>query len=529
MLQVSQKLSLKQKRTLASKDLSYWASEFVALERGSPLSFKDYPYLIGIYQDSHPKQVFIKATQLGLSTYAALRVIYGCINKYPLGAIYFFPTDSAISAFSKGRITPLIENNPVSIKPYVEETDTVGLKRIKNTFLHLKGMGTRLAVLSVPADIVIFDELDNADPELRNMARKRMSASAFKEEISLSNPSIPGYGVDYEFQLSDQKYFLLKCPHCGEYNCVEETFPDCLTPTGNTITIGGRSCKEYILSCSKCKKELDKTEGEWVAKYPKVTESSGYRLSQLISPTVSATEIYNEYKAAQMSGQLTAFYNMSLGMAYVTAREKLEVPQILALCDQAFPEDPFKGTEVIACGIDQGADLHVAFKKWKGKKCLTWFAIEKDFEALDKYVKLCGRVVIDALPETRLARALADRFPGKVFLNYYNVHQKGSVKWTEDEDKADYRVEENRTESLDTSHSMWAEGINVIQARSPEVEEFAQHLANTAKKLDIDAETGSKRFVYIKIGPDHFRHADNYATIALNEITSKGNGIIDYV
>jgi hypothetical protein len=35
-----------------------------------------------------------------------------------------------------------------------------------------------------------------------------------------------------------------------------------------------------------------------------------------------------------------------------------------------------------------------------------------------------------------------------------------------------------------------------------------------AKKLEEDDETGSKRYVYVKLGPDHFRHAYNYEAMA---------------
>ena len=46
------------------------------------------------------------------------------------------------------------------------------------------------------------------------------------------------------------------------------------------------------------------------------------------------------------------------------------------------------------------------------------------------------------------------------------------------------------------------------------IEEFALHLHNVAKRLEEDEETGSKRYVYVKLGPDHFRHAFNYECIA---------------
>jgi hypothetical protein len=39
-----------------------------------------------------------------------------------------------------------------------------------------------------------------------------------------------------------------------------------------------------------------------------------------------------------------------------------------------------------------------------------------------------------------------------------------------------------------------------------------------AKKLEEDEETGSKRYIYVKLGPDHFRHAFNYETMARHSV-----------
>ena len=46
------------------------------------------------------------------------------------------------------------------------------------------------------------------------------------------------------------------------------------------------------------------------------------------------------------------------------------------------------------------------------------------------------------------------------------------------------------------------------------MDEFATHCANTAKKLEEDEETGSKTYTWVKLGPDHYRHALNYWGIA---------------
>ena len=165
-------------------------------------------------------------------------------------------------------------------------------------------------------------------------------------------------------------------------------------------------------------------------------------------------------------------------------------------------------------GVDQGKDLHVVIGKKQSQKAgkLVHLGVYRDWEELDRLMNNfhVNRCVVDALPETRNARAFANQFPGKVFLNYYNEHQKGSYAWNEKE----LIVSCNRTESLDASHKEILEGEIVLPRRCDIVRIFAEHMHNVAKKLEEDEETGSKRYVYVKLGPDHFRHAFNYEAMA---------------
>jgi len=165
-------------------------------------------------------------------------------------------------------------------------------------------------------------------------------------------------------------------------------------------------------------------------------------------------------------------------------------------------------------GVDQGRDLHVVIGKRtsvvEGK--IEHLGIYKDWEELDRLMKAfrVGRCVVDALPETRNARAFAERHKGKIYLNFYNEHQKGSYRW----DEAQRIVSANRTESLDASHREVMEHSLVLPKECEIVREFARHMHNVAKRLEEDEETGSKRYVYVKLGPDHFRHAFNYEAMA---------------
>ena len=165
-------------------------------------------------------------------------------------------------------------------------------------------------------------------------------------------------------------------------------------------------------------------------------------------------------------------------------------------------------------GVDQGKDLHVVIGKKHPQKAgkLVHIAIYRDWEELDRLMTNFKvlRCVVDALPETRNARAFAERFRGRVYLNYYNERQKGSYAWNEKE----LIVQCNRTESLDASHKEVMERSIILSRQVEIVKEFAEHLHNVAKKLEEDEETGSKRYVYVKLGPDHFRHAFNYEAMA---------------
>ena len=147
---------------------------------------------------------------MGLTSKAMLKVVYGARFGGYRGILYLFPSKSDVTDFSKGRIDPLIDENPDTIGSWIRDTDAANIKRIWNAFLYLRGMKSRTGLKSVPADLVIFDELDEAPQNAVDMAMERMSHSEYKEAWKLSNPTLPDYGIDKAFQQTDQRYWLLK-------------------------------------------------------------------------------------------------------------------------------------------------------------------------------------------------------------------------------------------------------------------------------------------------------------------------------
>jgi hypothetical protein len=481
------------------KPLGQWARELPVILDGRPFTFDRHEYLIEPYRDSHPNQTFMKAAQLGLTSLAMLRAIYSARYRRLKGILYLFPSRSDVIDFSKGRVTPLIEDNPVSIGQWIRDTDAAGIKQVWNAFIYFRGMRSRSGLKSVPIDFLIMDELDEAPQNAVDMAMERMAHSEFKEVLKLSNPSLPDYGIDKAFQETDQRYWLLKCPRCNQYTCLEDTFPACLVETDDRV----------IRACQKCGAELNPSVGEWVAKKPRITDKRGYHYSQLFSHFVDPADILHQFRT---TSNLADFYNLKIGVPYVEAEHRLSVQEVLALCGS----DGIVSSDPGPCymGVDQGKDLNVVIGKTKPNHAakIIHLGIYRDWEELDRLMKnfRVSRCVVDALPETRNARAFADRFKGKVYLSYYNEHQKGAYSWNQRE----LIVQSNRTESLDASHREVMEEILMLPKQCEIVEIFAEHLHNVAKKLEEDEETGSKRYVYVKLGPDHFRHAFNYEAMA---------------
>ncbi|MCF8110886.1 MAG: phage terminase large subunit family protein [Desulfobacteraceae bacterium] len=486
----------------AEKPLHEWVLGGPIMLDGKPFSFHRHECLETPYRDIHPYQVEMKAAQVGNTTKAILRVIHACRYRNFRGILYLFPSAVDVADFSRSRLTPLIAENAEILEAGLQDTDSIGLKRLWGTNLYLRGMRSRVGLKSVPADFIAFDELDEAPPNAVDMAMERMAHSEFKEVMMLSNPTLPDYGIDKKFQETDQRYWLLKCPKCGEYTCLEDTFPDCLAEFND-----GR----IVRLCQSCRDgELEPAVGQWIAKKPGVIDKRGYHYSQLFSQFVDPADILHLFRT---TNNLQDFYNLKLGLPYVEASNRLSRQEVLALCEN----EGISGSDTGPCsmGVDQGKDLHVVIGKHTGGKKgrVIHLGIYRDWEELDGLMNRfrVSRCVVDALPETRKAREFAKRFTrGRVFLNYYSHHQKGSYAWNERE----MTVSCNRTESLDASHLDILNANISLPRECGIVAEFASHCNNVAKKLEEDEETGSKRYIYVKLGPDHFRHAFNYEAMA---------------
>ena len=495
-----------------SEPLAAWAIRRIRLD-GRPFRFDGHEYLRAVYDDTAPHIVLLKAAQIGGTTWAILKSVHACVMG--LHVMYFFPTRTDVLEFSKSRVGPLLADNPFLGK-LLRETDPAGLKRIGSAYLFLRGMQSPVGMKSVPADMVVFDELDEATPDARTRALERLSHSDYRRVIELSNPSLPHYGIDEAYQASDQRHWTVRCGHCTTWTALDKEFPAKL---GEEVRIiRPREDGSYYRACPHCGEELNMDQGEWVADFLD-RPIHGYRISQLYSSKVDPGEILAEYKKTRFPER---FYNLKIGIAWADVQNRLDAAAVLTCCGEAGLLE--RSDTECTMGVDTGDLLHVVISRFvetaENLREVVWIGTVQDYPQLDDLMKRfrIRKCVIDALPDIHATRAFAKRHSGKVWLNYFQESQRGAYRW----DNEQRIVYENRTEALDASRQAIRDHKVVLPRAGPILQEFAEHLAADVKRLHEDEETGARAFRYIKTATNHFSLAFTYDCIAWSRDTSWG-------
>jgi hypothetical protein len=394
------------------------------------------------------------------------------------------------------------------------------------------GMRSTIEVKNIPANMLVFDEFDEAPQTSFAKALERLGGQMDASDVAvhmLSNPTLPDYGVSAEWEYTDQRYWMLVCPACGQRNCLEDQFIEWAAGKGRAPLVPDERDGRRV--CLKCEHELNPSAGEWVAKRPQVTDKRGYHYSQLWSQTFMHTpkRILDKWAQAQKTGNLADFWNLTVGIGFVESQNRLSIQEVLDCCGF----DGIASSDRGPCfmGVDQGGGQGDLFHVVVGKRHpvqagqIVHLEVYKGWEELDRLMRAfhVERCVIDGMPNQKDARSFARRFPGKVYLSYFSKSQKGDYQWNE----RDYIVTSNRTEALDASHEELSKATIILPRESEIVHLFAEHCHAIAKKLEEVEEldqktqtkrkTGEKRYTYIKLtGKDHFRFAFNYESMARN-------------
>jgi len=501
--------SHQQKETLENlanlKDgLLEWSRLYCRTEKDEPLDFYDHTYLIDIYDDAAQEIVIQKSAQTGLTTYGVNKTLHFC-DTNNVAVIYTFPTSSDVSEFSRARVNPIIKGTEY-LRSRIDDIDSVELKQFGGSFIYFRGTWSERQAISVPADMLVHDEIDRSKLAVISTYRERLSHSKFRKILKLSNPSIPEHGISAAYSRSDMKKWFVTCPECEKEQILK--WPD-------SIKMGVPYRDDIYYRCLFCSARFNndvRRLGEWKVTNPG-SRLSGYHVSQLMVTWISAEEIVKKFVDERWK---QTFFNFVLGEPYAGENIPLRRTDLLECIQNSHSMEEIGRYTYM--GVDQGDDIHVTIWKKEGtRKRLIYATIVDDFSKLanlmDKFhVISC---VIDALPNKHSARDFAKQFPGKVWLCYYSDSQKKNIVWTEDEETGEYRVVVHRTENFDLLSSEYKCKDIILPKLTKILETFIAHHTALVKEK-VEKPDGTYTFVYSSTGDDHFAHSANYGMLAMS-------------
>lgn len=490
---------------LSDISIHAWIQEYgIKNEKGDPLDFKDHLFLFDIYRDTSPNLVVMKAAQVGLSTLEVLKMLYEA-RQQKKDFIYTLPTDQDVQTFVGGKVNRIIAQNPI-LQQYTQDKDTIEQKQVGDSMIYFRGTFTARAAIMVAADRLIHDEKDSSKQDVIDAYEARLQHSKYKEKHTFSHPSVPGFGVDVEWQKSDQKHWFITCPSCKKQQYL--SFPESIN--FNT--------KEFV--CKKCSGVLskeDRRKGKWIAKYNN-REYSGYWVSLLMCPWVSASEIVDKYQSPQVTKDF--FWNKILGLPYMGDTNTVTRETIMRNVSNAVNLQ-----DEVVIGADSGLTKHYVLGNKDGifhyGKTETWADIEVFLNRFPKSILL-----IDALPDLTRPRELREKYPGRVFLVHYARDRKTMelVRWGNNEEEGNVTVDRNRTIQMcvdEIVDNRWT-----FNGTPEEWENYTQHWLNIYRVQELDA---MERPVFIwkkKNTEDHWVHASLYWRVGMSKFGSKEGQII---
>lgn len=423
----------KKKNKLYNGILDWMIENKIKNEKGGAIEFDNHPFLLDIYDDQSQLQVIMKPAQVGLSTLAIIKN-HADAKQNKMDIIYTLPTDSDVNTFVSGKVNRIIANNKCMLED-VADKDSIQQKQVDESMIYFRGTWTKKAAIMVTADRLVHDEKDSSKLDIIADYQARIQHSKFKQTHTFSHPSLPETGVHADYLQSDQKHWFVKCPHCNHWQFLSW---DLENEKKMSIDM---ELEQYV--CKKCHGVLEdwvRSTGQWVAKY-KDKEWSGYWISQLFAPYISAKEIIKDFRKPETTAEF--FYTKKLGLPYADATAKL-------LRESFFQNltgkmwNPSKDERVII-GIDTGLRLDYVIGNKKG---LFYQGDCDDYRELDALMLRWPKAVavIDSGGDLIGSRAFASKWKGRVYICYLtgDKNKNELMSWGKGDEHGSVTADRNR-------------------------------------------------------------------------------------
>ena len=308
------------------------------------------------------RTVVMSSAQIG-KTEILNNIVGYFIDQDPSTILNLQPTLEMAQTWSKDRLAPMVRDNPC-LNDKVKESRA---KDGNNTILHklypgghitIVGANSPAGLASRPIRIVLCDEVDRypasagteGDPV--NLAIKRTTTYWNKKIGLFSTPTLKGISrIEKAFEESDQRYYYVPCPVCGEYQRLKWA----------QVKFTDNDPKTAYYECENCNAHLSDTDrvrairnGFWKAEKP-FNGVAGFHLNEFYSPWRKLADIVQDFLDAKGDPEkLKTWVNTCLGETWEEQGESIEATDLEQRVEEydKIPKDAL----ILTMGVDTQDD-----------------------------------------------------------------------------------------------------------------------------------------------------------------------------
>ena len=330
-----------------------------------------------------PFMVVMKSAQVGYTEGIVNNGVGYFVDQDPSPIMIVQPSDGEADKWSKMKLATMLRDTPclrgkVSEAKSRSSENTILLKMFPGGVLNIVGATSPKGLAAMPARVAFLDEVDRypasagteGDPV--KLVERRLTTFWNRKQVIGSTPTLKGVSrIEKAFELSDQRYYHVPCPHCGELQRLQWGGPD--KRYGLKWEEGKPDTVAYL--CAACGALIEESEkermvraGRWVPTNPD-GRYPGWHINALISLFDGARWplLVTDFLEAKDDRELLqVFVNTILGETWEERGEQLS-PDALAGRAEKYPAEVPAGVGLLTAGVDVHADrLEVEVDGWAG-------------------------------------------------------------------------------------------------------------------------------------------------------------------
>src|SRR5574337_656036 len=221
-------------------------------------------------------------------------------------------------------------------------SNSASQKQIGSNMLYIGGAHSDSSAISIPAEVVINDEVDFSDATVIGKLSSRLRHAEMVDQYGqrgirylFSTPTVDGTGIDIPFLKGTQAYYFVKCERCNHW-AAPDFRSDFVIPgfDGEARNFSredavGLDLTGAMIVCPSCRRDLqpsllDAERRDWVEKYAGRPQKS-YQVSPWDVPKYNTpSQIISQILDYPLKSD---YYNFVLGIPYSDSTNTFNVTE----------------------------------------------------------------------------------------------------------------------------------------------------------------------------------------------------------